>query len=53
MIITCKHVNPEKKIAAYFCDFETAPLNCHVEIQSRFGKSLFDLPKKFLFPTIE
>jgi hypothetical protein len=43
----------KKPIAAYFCDFETAPLNCHVEIQSKFGKSLFDLPKKFLFPTIE
>ena len=43
----------KKPLAAYFCDFETAPLNCHVEIQSRFGRSLFSLPKKFPFSTIK
>jgi len=46
-------LSQKKPLAAYFCDFETTPLNCHVEIQSRFGRSLFDLPKKFLFPTIK
>ncbi len=37
----------KKPVAAYFCDWETAPLNCHIEIDSRFGQSLFSLPKKF------
>ena len=43
----------KKPIAAYFCDFETTPLNCYVEIRSRFGRSLFDIPKKFPFSTIK
>ncbi|MCL2930567.1 MAG: hypothetical protein O4861_21790 [Trichodesmium sp. St16_bin4-tuft] len=43
----------KKPIAAYFCEFQTAPLNCYVEIQSRFGSSLFDRHKKFPFPTIK
>ncbi|MDY7003733.1 MAG: hypothetical protein SWX82_07155 [Cyanobacteriota bacterium] len=44
----------KKPIAAYFCDFETAPLNCNVEIDYRFGRSLFRLPKDFTFPpTVE
>ncbi|OZH51776.1 hypothetical protein AFK68_28655 [Hydrocoleum sp. CS-953] len=44
-------LSQKKPIAAYFCDFETAPLKCNVEIQSRFGRSLFSLPKEFPFPT--
>ncbi len=43
----------KKPVAAYFCEFETAPLNCHVEIESRFGRSLFSLPKNFSFPTMK
>ncbi len=43
----------KKPLAAYFCDFETAPLNCHVEIQSRFGRSFFNIPKEFPFPSIK
>ncbi|MGK7922343.1 MAG: hypothetical protein AB4080_20290 [Trichodesmium sp.] len=43
----------KKPLAAYFCDFETAPLDCNVEIESRFGRSLFNLPKNFIFPTIK
>ncbi|MEB3339997.1 hypothetical protein [Okeania sp.] len=41
----------KKPVAAYFCDFETAPLNCNLKIQSRFGKTLFNPPKKFPFST--
>ncbi|WP_202222244.1 hypothetical protein [Okeania sp. KiyG1] len=41
----------KKPIAAYFCNFETAPLNCNVEIDYRFGRSLFSLPKDFEFIT--
>ncbi|NET24105.1 hypothetical protein [Okeania sp. SIO1I7] len=41
----------KKPIAAYFCDFENAPLNCNVEIDYRFGRSLFSSPKDFTFIT--
>lgn len=37
----------KKPIAAYICDFETAPLNCRIELESRFGSSFLTPLKKF------
>ena len=40
-------IQQKKPIAAYICDFETAPLNCQVELESRFGSGFLNKQKNF------